>query len=511
MSKINSKYLITGKLLARNTILNFIGQVLPLIVAVITLPFIIRGLGTERFGLLSLAWVVLGYFTIFDLGLGRATTKFIAEALGKGEPDQVSSLVWTAVVIQMILSSLGVLVLINITPFLVERILNIPPELTGEARNIFYLLAVAIPLILITSSFSGVLEAAQRFDLLNAVRVPSSISTYLLTLIGLALGFQLTGIVVLILIARFGTLLALIILAMRIFPKIRKFSLHFVLFPRLFTYGVWIMVSNVVSPILMYLDRFLIASLLSVAAVAYYTVPYEALTRLWIIPGSLIMSLFPAFSALGRIEHQQRIEALFARSIKYTLLILGPIILVLALFSEDILTIWVGADFAIQSTVIMQILAFGVLINSIANIPYALLQGVGRPDIIAKFHLLELPLYMGTAWFLINRWGITGAAAAWTIRVLLDAILLFAAAFRIGRFSQRLFITDGSLLGSLALILFGLLTYGLKILTNVLPLFIQVGFLAILFTVFGWVVWRNVLDNLDRDTILKAIKLHKAV
>jgi len=511
LSKINSKYLITGKLLARNTILNFIGQVLPLIVAVITLPFIIRGLGTERFGLLSLAWVVLGYFTIFDLGLGRATTKFIAEALGKGEPDQVSSLVWTAVVIQMILSSLGVLVLINITPFLVERILNIPPELTGEARNIFYLLAVAIPLILITSSFSGVLEAAQRFDLLNAVRVPSSISTYLLTLIGLALGFQLTGIVVLILIARFGTLLALIILAMRIFPKIRKFSLHFVLFPRLFTYGVWIMVSNVVSPILMYLDRFLIASLLSVAAVAYYTVPYEALTRLWIIPGSLIMSLFPAFSALGRIEHQQRIEALFARSIKYTLLILGPIILVLALFSEDILTIWVGADFAIQSTVIMQILAFGVLINSIANIPYALLQGVGRPDIIAKFHLLELPLYMGTAWFLINRWGITGAAAAWTIRVLLDAILLFAAAFRIGRFSQRLFITDGSLLGSLALILFGLLTYGLKILTNVLPLFIQVGFLAILFTVFGWVVWRNVLDNLDRDTILKAIKLHKAV
>lgn len=89
-----------GSLLARNTLLNFIGQVVPLLVGVVTVPFIIRGLGTERFGLLSLAWVVMGYFTIFDLGLGRATTKFVAEALGKGDEDQVPRLVWTAVTVQ---------------------------------------------------------------------------------------------------------------------------------------------------------------------------------------------------------------------------------------------------------------------------------------------------------------------------------------------------------------------------------------------------------------------------
>jgi len=83
---------ISGKLLARNTLLNFIGQILPLIVGVVTIPFVIQGLGTERFGLLSLAWVVLGYFAIFDLGLGRATTKFVAEALGRG--DEKKSRLW---------------------------------------------------------------------------------------------------------------------------------------------------------------------------------------------------------------------------------------------------------------------------------------------------------------------------------------------------------------------------------------------------------------------------------
>jgi O-antigen/teichoic acid export membrane protein len=64
-------------LLARNAFYNFLGQAVPLLAAVVSVPYVIHGLGPERFGLLSLAWVVLGYFTIFDLGLGRATTKFI--------------------------------------------------------------------------------------------------------------------------------------------------------------------------------------------------------------------------------------------------------------------------------------------------------------------------------------------------------------------------------------------------------------------------------------------------
>jgi O-antigen/teichoic acid export membrane protein len=100
---------------------NLIGQGLPLVVAVVTIPFIIQGLGTERFGLLSLAWVVLSYFAIFNLGLGRATTKFVAEALGKGEENQVPRLVWTAVTVQAFFGLLGAIVLASITPLLVER------------------------------------------------------------------------------------------------------------------------------------------------------------------------------------------------------------------------------------------------------------------------------------------------------------------------------------------------------------------------------------------------------
>jgi O-antigen/teichoic acid export membrane protein len=322
---------IKGSLLARNTLFNLIGQGLPLIVAVVTIPFIIHGLGIDRFGLLSLAWVVLGYFAIFDLGLGRATTKFVAEALGKGEEDQVPPLVWTAVTIQAFFGLLGAIVLASITPFLVERILNIPTELIKEAKATFYLLSLSIPVVLVSSSFRGVLEASQRFDLVNIVRVPASVLTFLLPLIGLLLGFSLPGIVALILLARVGALAAFVVMNLRINPQLRRYLGSFALFPRLFSFGGWITVTSIVGPILVYLERFLIASLMSMAAVAYYSAPYEAVTRLWIIPASLAMTLFPAFSSLEGVRDRQKLGTLFARSAKYILLVLGPIVLIIGL------------------------------------------------------------------------------------------------------------------------------------------------------------------------------------
>lgn len=509
MLEINSRIEINGKILARNTLLNLVGQSLPLAVGIVTIPFIIRGLGTERFGLLSLAWMILGYFSIFDLGLGRATTKYVAEALGKGEAEQLRRVFWTAVTVQAILGVLGFLVFIGITPLLAERVLNIPAELMAQAKATFHLLAIAIPVVLVSSSFRGMFEATQRFDLVNAVMIPSSILTYLLPLIGLHLGFFLPGIVALILVARIGALAALIWINFRISPRLRIYSGSFSIFPRLLSFGGWVTVTSLVGPILVYLDRLLIAALLSMEAVTFYSAPYEAITRLSLIASSLTMTLFPAFSSLEGIGNSQRLGTFFARSIKYVLLTLGPSVLVIGLFAKDILQVWLGISFATKSTEVFQILALGVLVNSLAQTPFVLLQGVGRPDIPAKFHLLELPIYVVIAWFLISQRGIVGAAEAWTLRVVLDALLLFIAAFKVCRFSPRLLTINGLTLASFILLLLIGIAYSLKSLAGHLPLFFQVFLFAALFGFFASIVWTKVLDDLDRGTVLGMVKSWK--
>jgi len=502
---------ISGGLIARNTLINLIGQAIPLLVGVLTIPYVVHGLGTDRFGLLSLAWVVLGYFTIFDLGLGRATTKFVAEALGKGERDQVPQILWTAVSFQLVLGLVGAVVLFEITDLLVERVLNIPPQLIGEAKDTFHLIALSVPLVLVSSSFRGAIEAAQRFDLVNAITIPSSTLTFLLPVVGLYLGFGLPGIVALILLARFGTLIAFIVINFRIVPQMRRFSGSFALFFRLFSFGGWVMISSIVGPFLVYLDRFLIGSILTISAVAYYAAPYEVVTRLWIITASLTLTLFPAFSSLEGAKDRQRVGIYFARSIKYVLITSGPIVVLIAIYAKDILQLWLGSDFAIESTFAMQILVVGVLVNSLAHTPFALLQGTGRPDLPAKFHVIELPIYIGMAWVLVNEFGIAGAAGAWTLRVVLDSFLLFAATFKVYRLSPSLLAENGTKPAVFGLLIFGCIAYLLKAVCDPISIIFQLLFSIGLLVFFAWTAWNYVLDDTDRGLAHKVVNLRKVL
>ena len=95
MSGENADYAvpIRGRKLAKNTLWNLLGQGVPLLVALLTIPHLIQGLGIDRFGVLSLAWMVIGYFSLFDMGLGRALTKLVAEKLGTGQTQDIPPLV----------------------------------------------------------------------------------------------------------------------------------------------------------------------------------------------------------------------------------------------------------------------------------------------------------------------------------------------------------------------------------------------------------------------------------
>src|SRR6266481_6770702 len=137
-------HLTSGRLLARNTLWNLLGQIVPMVVAVVTIPIIIRGMGVERFGVLSLVWVVVGYFSLFDLGIGRALTKFVSDKLGTSEEHLIPSLVCTSLLLMLLLGILGAFITLGLSPWLTHRMLKIPQELQAEALHGFYLLAVCV-------------------------------------------------------------------------------------------------------------------------------------------------------------------------------------------------------------------------------------------------------------------------------------------------------------------------------------------------------------------------------
>jgi len=489
---------IRGSLLARNTVLNFICAAAPLLIGVITLPYVIGGLGVDRFGILSLAWVLAGYLGFLNLGLGPATTKFVAELLGKGQAQRLPALIWTSLSVSAILGTIGGVTLAAATLFLIGRLFKLSPSLGAEARVVFLLIAISLPVVFTMNSLRGVLEAAQRFDLVNAVNLPLNSANFLVPAIAVLLGFGLPAIVGFLVVSRFAAALAYFALSLRIFPNLhgQPFFLDPKVLRPLLGFGGWVSIGGVIGPIVTYLDRFLIGALISMAAVGYYAAPYEAVMRSAVLPGALVGVLFPAFSTLGGGRQLAEVENLFVRSIRYLLLAVGPFAILLVLYARQILEIWLGPDFARQSTLAFQILPVGMLLSSILWIPHVLLQAVGRPDLSPKFVLLVLPLYVGLAWLLISRLGITGAALAFALRVGLQGVLLFAACthLRLASLrswaSSRMMISLAMLVG-LAAALAGLPYFGRSWPTNA-------GFAVFLLLLFGVAGWRYALDPGER-------------
>jgi O-antigen/teichoic acid export membrane protein len=423
-------HLTSGRLLARNTIWNLIGNGAPMIVAVFSMPILIRGLGKDRFGVLALAWGLIGYASLFDMGLGRALTQLVAKKLGEGDDKQISTLVSTSLLLMLAMGVVGTAVIGGLAPWLIHRMLKIPEGLQPEALRSFYLLALSVPIVISTAGLRGLLEAYQRFGIINALRAPMGIFAFAGPLLVLPFSKSLSAVVAVLVIGRFLAWCAHLFFCLRVIPSL----LSGVLWQRsavgpLMRFGSWMTVSNIVGPLMVTFDRFVIGSLLSVGAVAYYTTPYEVISKLWLIPASLLSVMFPAFST-SFVQDRNRAAMLYARSVKYLLLALFPLILLIVALAQDGLTIWLGADFAQQSTRVLQWLAVGAFINCLGSSPFAVVQGAGRPDLTAKLHLIELPLYILALFWLTKTKGIEGAAIAWTVRVAIDAAALFVIAKR---------------------------------------------------------------------------------
>jgi O-antigen/teichoic acid export membrane protein len=419
----------SGHIIAKNTLINLAGQGLPLLAALFCIPSILSGLGTDRFGILTLAWMIIGYFSLFDLGLGRALTQIIAIKLGDGDTIELPGLVWTTLVVMIIMGVVAAIIAFAVSPFLIEKVFKMPSQLHAESLHAFYILSASIPIVILSSAFIGILSAFQRFDIINIVRIPLALTNFIVPLLVIPFSNSLVPITILLALSRLASCIAMYFLCLHVMPLLRMRRKIFMLreIRPLFSFGGWMTITNIIGPIMVYLDRFLIGTVISVTAVAYYATPYEMITKLWIIPNALVATLFPTFAANANGEPSNTVQIL-SKSIAATLIIIFPVVLTIVTFSHEGLEFWLGNKFALNSAQVLQWLAAGVFINCMAQVFFALIQGRGRPDITAKFHLLELIFYIPFLWWVLRDFGIVGAAAIWTLRIAIDGILMLLAA-----------------------------------------------------------------------------------
>jgi O-antigen/teichoic acid export membrane protein len=414
-----------GKRLAKNTLWNLGGNIAAIIISVLSLPIILTNLGTERMGVITLIWLIEGQFGIFDAGLSYAVTKLIAEKLGESKEGETPPIFWSSMLLMGLLGVVGGAILWFISPWLVGSALKVPLAIQPETLISFGFVAASLPITISTAALKGALVAHQRFDILNITRVPFSLLSYLLPLLVLPFSKSLCPFVAVLVFARVVMWIVLLAFCFKVSPVLRnEVSAKNAPLRRMFSFGGWMSVTNIVGPIMVNFDRILIGSVISVAAVAYYAAPYEMATKLWIIPTSVTGVLFPAFSTTFAYN-KERTAVLYGRALKYIFISVFPMAIGAMALGGWVISVLLGDAFARESTVVLQLLVLGVFVNSLAQVPFWLLQAAGRPERVAIVHLLELPCYLFGFWYLTKHFGIVGAAMAWGIRSCLDAVIMF--------------------------------------------------------------------------------------
>lgn len=412
----------------KHTAYNLLGALLPLVLSLFTIPLYISLIGEARYGVLAVAWLLLGYFGLFDLGLGRATAQRIA-AIGDSSAKLSASTFWTALAMNVSLGIVGGLIIWPAATYFFANFFSVDAALRPELAAAIPWLVLAVPLATLSGVLSGTLEGRQKFLELNIISVVSSMLIQLLPLAVVWLhGPDLAWILPAVILSRLITLAWLFFRC-----RIHIFRGQALTFSRaqakgLLQFGSWITITSLVGPMMVILDRFVIGATLGAKAVTYYTVPFQLAERSIMLPSALASALFPRLAAAGTAEAQ----TLAAKAIRSLAVVMTPPILIGVLLIEPFLKWWLNPDFALNAGLTAQILLLGFWINAFARVPFSQLQASGQPDIVAKCHLAELIPYLGLLYLGLHFWGLPGVAVAFGLRALADCLLLlwFAGTLR---------------------------------------------------------------------------------
>lgn len=408
----------------RNLTWNLAGVILPLFAAAVSAPILLTQLGSERFGLLTLAWTLIGYFSIFDLGLGRSIAKIVSQRLGEDPAADVAPVIWTAVLTALGMGILGGLATAYWAETLID-LMKLDASLRDEAVEALRALALVLPFVVTSSILAGALEAYHRFDIVNMLRIPAGLINFLAPLAVIPFTLSMTPIVLVLGGCKLGVTLGYLLACSRIVRNFRqRIAFQLSELYELISFGGWITLGNILHPIVAYTDRFLITAYVSVTIVGYYVVPYEVLMRVLVPVIAITAVLFPTFSQ-GLSRNQQQVGKLYNVSLSSVMLLAFPLTFIIATWSEELLLLWLNAEVAQAAGTVTKLFALGIFLTCMNQVTLTLVQARGHPDWIPKLFLAELPVYLPCLIWAVKHYGITGAALAWLARILVDLVFLF--------------------------------------------------------------------------------------
>jgi O-antigen/teichoic acid export membrane protein len=399
---------------------NLMGSVLPLGLSLFTVPAYLALIGPERFGVLAIAWLLLGYFGLFDLGLTRATTYTIASQRD-GTVEERATTFWSALAANAILGVSGGFALYFASDWFFANLFKVTAEYRVEILAGMPILALSVPVATMAGVMAGALQGREKFLQTNSISVTST-ALFQLFPLGLAwvFGPYLPMLLAAAIAARSVALILLYVQCHKELVRGVPLRVRLGAIKQLLRYGGWVLLTSLFGPLLFIVDRFAIGAILGAVAVTIYSVPFQLAQRISSFPAAITNALFPKVAAKGEADTQ----ALGRKAITTIAAIISVPVLCGILIIGPFLDLWVGKEIGAQSTPVGRLMLLGFWANAFALVPFMRLQASGRPDLVTKSMLAQIPPYFVGLYFGMIHFGLIGCAAMFVMRSAVDFLIL---------------------------------------------------------------------------------------
>lgn len=398
---------------------NLFSQVIPAFTALFSIPLIIKTGGIEIFGVITLVWALVNFTGILDFGISKVLTKEIAE-----NSDDLRKLKIVSFVGVFMITLIGTLISLLIfcsQNLIIDSIFFDSSFDRIELSNLILIVSITSFTVCLSNGLRGILEGYQMFRFVAFIRTPAAVWAFMSPLIVLPFTSNLALLILPLALGRFAVCMIYLykISQMGLISfKISNLNLEQV--KSFFNYGAFIALSNLISPIMFTMDRFLVAQITGSNNIAYYSTPQEIVIKFLMIPTSIARALFPAMAKNNSFANKNLDILPWNILLLITLFFLSIVILI----CYQAFSFFINVEFADEVSNIFKILCIGMFFVSMAQIPFSSLQARGRARITAILHCFELPFFLFFLFKLTKLYGYEGAAIVWAARCCIDAFLM---------------------------------------------------------------------------------------
>lgn len=471
------------------------GQVAPLLVSLIATHYVIALLGDVGYGVLALIVLIPNYFSYADLGMSMASTKFASEAFADGDTEREARIVRTAVLIALCASLPVALALIVFAPEIIAKS-KVNSAYVADATSALRIASVTFLLNFLCSIVNTPQLTRLRMDLNAMINAVTRIAGLVATPIVIYLGYGLTGVATALFVTNLICLLGHLAVSGKLLGgKLFGLLIESSMIRPLVKFGLGYVAAAIAAVLLMNGEKAILTNQYSTTELGYYSLGFTLATMLTMFSGSVVQALLPAFSQLRSTSDDSRFDSLFSTGIRLNLIWLVPAVGFLFVVAEPFFLFWANDRYAAESTGPFYILLAGIAFNIMAFLPYSSVMAAGRTDVLAKLFWIELVPHLLLTFLLVRKYGIAGAAMAWSLRAIVDCVLQFMLA---SRFAGVKFYAGPIIAKALTACLFILPTIVVRL---AFPEQIVIAGIMLVLGLGGFLYfcWRRILSGIERD------------